>query len=169
MSGGIPIGEPGNERLAMERADLEGIPPLSVPEAFSLRTFKPGDEAPWVAIHEVADQMQRVTRETFDKNFGESPGELEKRQLFLTTREGEPVGTATAWFDQAYRGARWGRIHWVAVLPGWQGRGLGRLLVVSALHRLRDLGETRAYLTTSAGRVPAIRLYESLGFVRTGA
>jgi ribosomal protein S18 acetylase RimI-like enzyme len=55
----------------------------------------------------------------------------------------------------------------VTVDPTSQGRGLGRALVLTNLHALRDRGETVAVLNVTEGNARAVRLYEDLGFVRT--
>ncbi|MBL9150795.1 MAG: GNAT family N-acetyltransferase [Phycisphaerae bacterium] len=50
----------------------------------------------------------------------------------------------------------------------WKRRGLARASLVRALHRLRDLGESRVRLVVTAGNEPAERLYVSLGWERVG-
>jgi GNAT superfamily N-acetyltransferase len=77
---------------------------------------------------------------------------------------GQAVATATAWFDDAFEGARWGRVHWVAILPEHQGHGLGRPLMAAVCQRLVALGHVGAFLRTSANRIPAIKLYRGFGF-----
>ena len=52
----------------------------------------------------------------------------------------------------------------MAVNPAWQGRGLGRKLLEHVIQEARRLGAKRLYLETNSRLVPAIRLYESLGF-----
>jgi GNAT superfamily N-acetyltransferase len=49
----------------------------------------------------------------------------------------------------------------VYVAPGAAGGGLGRRLVEAAL---AEVGGARATVATSAANIPAVRLYESLGF-----
>lgn len=51
-----------------------------------------------------------------------------------------------------------------AVEPSVQGKGIGRLLVQSALQRAGELGFRRVYLETNTVLEPANRLYEKLGF-----
>ncbi len=58
-----------------------------------------------------------------------------------------------------------GRVHWVALLPEVQGRGLARPLMTTVCRRLRALGHRRAYLTTAMNRPAAVGLYLKFGFV----
>lgn len=56
------------------------------------------------------------------------------------------------------------RVHWVAIRPAYQGRGLARPLLFDIGQTLRELGHTRATLTTSHQRALAIALYRKIGF-----
>ena len=87
-----------------------------------------------------------------------------ERCLLLESDRDGVVGTATAWHNPDFRGMDHGRLHWVAVTPAHQGRGLGRLLVVKALLLMRRW-HARAYLTTQTTSWIAIHLYLDLGFV----
>ena len=59
---------------------------------------------------------------------------------------------------------RVGTIQNVGVVPEHRGKGLGRALLLQALHSFRQLGFHRAALEVTAENEPAVRLYESLGF-----
>lgn len=59
-----------------------------------------------------------------------------------------------------------GEVYVLAVDPAWQGTGLGRSLTLAGLHYLRRLGLDSVMLFVDASNLAAIRLYESLGFVR---
>ncbi len=124
----------------MTRPTLDGLPIYPLPEGFSLRTYRPGDEDAWVAIHVEADRWNRVTQELFWREFGTDSALLAERQFYLCEAGGMPIGTATAWFNSSYHGARWGRIHWVVLRPAYHGRGLSRPLLAAACRRLADLG-----------------------------
>lgn len=50
------------------------------------------------------------------------------------------------------------------VRPQAQGKGLGRALVIAAIERARERGCRRIALDTAEENVPAVALYESLGF-----
>lgn len=62
-----------------------------------------------------------------------------------------------------------GSIQNVGVTPDSRGLGLGRALIVKALHGFRDFGVKRVYLEATAENAPAVELYRSVGFrlVRT--
>jgi ribosomal protein S18 acetylase RimI-like enzyme len=55
----------------------------------------------------------------------------------------------------------------LAVLPEWQGRGIGSEIVQMLVERAHELGSALA-LDVFKCNPRAARLYESLGFVRTG-
>jgi ribosomal-protein-alanine N-acetyltransferase len=59
-------------------------------------------------------------------------------------------------------------IHSVAVHPEWRRRGLGRLLLETALGVAERSGATRAFLEVRAGNAAALALYGALGFAATG-
>ena len=56
----------------------------------------------------------------------------------------------------------------VAIHPDFQGRGLGRQLVVDAVRFARELSAPGLALNTQASNRVSRRLYESLGFRQTG-
>lgn len=56
----------------------------------------------------------------------------------------------------------------LAVHPQFRGRGLGRWLLLSALHQARAAGALQANLEVRAGNIAAQRLYQSLGFAYQG-
>lgn len=57
-----------------------------------------------------------------------------------------------------------GYLQRLAVVPGAQGRGLGRALVVDALRWLRRRNVTQAVVNTQVGNARAVALYQGLGF-----
>jgi ribosomal-protein-alanine N-acetyltransferase len=56
-------------------------------------------------------------------------------------------------------------IHTIGVDPAYHGRGIGRRLVSELLERASD---SVVYLEVRTDNVPAIKLYESFGFVNVG-
>ena len=56
----------------------------------------------------------------------------------------------------------------MGVRPAAQGKGIGRALVERAIEAFQDSEGTELFLETHSLLVPAIALYESLGFVDQG-
>ncbi|TWT48405.1 GNAT family N-acetyltransferase [Botrimarina hoheduenensis] len=82
---------------------------------------------------------------------------------YATGGTSEPCGTI-----QGLRVTpRYGGVQNVGVTPWHRGRGLGSALVQAACFGFAAMGMQRAFLEVTANNVPAIRLYESLGFRRT--
>ena len=149
----------------MSRPHLDNVPAFALPKEFSLRWHQPGDEQHWLDIHLAADKYNPITPELFSREFGEAHDVLKHRQCFLLDANQKPVATATAWFNDNFNGGSYGRVHWIAVVPAHQRRGLGKALMTIVCCRLRALGHLHAYLTTSTARIPAIKLYRGFGFV----
>ena len=84
--------------------------------------------------------------------------------IFLATRDAEVVGTVALLreADGVYELSK------MAVDPAHQGHGIGRRLGEAAIARFRALGGTRLFLESNRKLLPAIHLYEALGFVDRG-
>ena len=68
----------------------------------------------------------------------------------------------------AKRGARSGVVEDVAVMPAWQGRGIGRAMMQHARAQCRAAGCYKLSLSSNLKREAAHRFYENLGFERHG-
>src|ERR1043165_6499032 len=151
-----------NLPLKMARASLDDLPTFALPTGFSLRWYQPGDEAHWRRIHLAAERFLEISPEFFCQQFGgaeterglqsASPPErkdplnsalLHQRQCYLLDPRGEFIGTGTAWFGEGER-AEGGRVHWMAIVPEFQARGLGKALMSAICQRLRDLVNSSA-------------------------
>lgn len=145
--------------------DLTATPRFVLPPGYTLRTYRPGDEMAWADIHRLADRLNPVTATLFSEQFGARQEELPRRQFFLLNPSGATVGTATAWSGTDRDGVPCGRVHWVAIVPAEQGRGLAKPLLSAVCCRLLELGHRQAYLTTSILRPAALNLYFAFGFM----
>ena len=54
----------------------------------------------------------------------------------------------------------------ICVMPGYQGRGLGRRLIAATIAALRARNFEALSLTVTAANERAVRLYEKIGFKR---
>ncbi len=152
-----------NLEVLMVRTTLEDLPYAELPTEYHIRTYRDGDAMEWVRIHELADKYNKVTNETFKHEFGYNLEAMRDRGFFLESSAGEVIGTATAWYDDDFEGQPYGRVHWVAIIPEYQGRGLAKPLLSKVMARLTRTHD-KAYLVTSSARIPAIHLYLKYGF-----
>ena len=65
------------------------------------------------------------------------------------------------WFDAA-----WSYIRLVGVLPGFEGKGIGKKLTQLCIDHAKEMGEKTVALHTSEFQHAARHIYESLGFTK---
>jgi GNAT superfamily N-acetyltransferase len=161
---GAISGKEANTPVKMFRPNLYDIPQFALPAGYVVRLYEPGDEKTWVEINAAADAYSVITLEKFKHEFGEEMEELKRRCFFLREPGGRDVGTVTAWFNRRYHGRDAGRIHWVAILPEFRGRGLAKPMMSVAMNRLAEF-HACAYLSTGIARLVAIRVYLDFNFL----
>ncbi len=80
----------------------------------------------------------------------------------VASKEGSVVG-----YVIALRRGREGSIQSIAVLPDSRGKGIGRMLMESAINHLAGKSD-RVHLLVDVNNEEAIRLYRKLSFAETG-
>ncbi|MGO8702453.1 MAG: GNAT family N-acetyltransferase [Candidatus Brocadiia bacterium] len=149
--------------LFMVRPSLDDVPAPILPENFSLRSCRAGDEAAWLDIirrsyggdwPDDAFQRHMLSEESFRP----------ERLFFAVTDTGRPVATAGA-LKKLPHGDWTGYLHMLAVLPEFRRRGLGTALLRRCLVYFREQSWRDAVLDTEASRLEAIRVYLAGGFV----
>lgn len=149
-------------KLKMFRDNLENIPQFDLPEGYSIRKFREGDEIEWAKIETAAEEFKTVedALKRFDKEFGSNIEEMKHRCLFIENEDGEAIGTTSAWFgDLDGTGEQKGRIHFVAIKPEYQGKKLSKPLLTAALNTLIKENHNKVYLTTQTTSYQAINMY----------
>lgn len=150
--------------VRMVRPHLDNIPKAAFPEGFGIRTLR-RDEGPlWTDVQRDAEEILTIQDDLFARQFGDDPEGIEQRCFFITNPKGAAVGTISAWYKRDTPGEDVGRVHWVAVRPTYQGRGLARAGLAYTLRRLAQW-HSSALLDTSTLRLPALKLYLDFGFV----
>ncbi|MDD1763024.1 MAG: GNAT family N-acetyltransferase [Methanothrix sp.] len=149
---------------------LPGNAPIScypIPDGCHIRNYaSEADRQTWARVVRAAEKYHSVIDEALHiQQFKDDVESLALRQFFLCNAAGEEVGTATAWFDSEYRGLRWGRFHWLSIVPEYQGRGLAKPLISYTLNALKSMGHERVRLTTEHLRTQAISIYLKFGFL----
>ena len=149
--------------LAMVRPHLRDLPDIPFPEGFSIRAMRPGEAALWTDIERDADPVLTIRDELFEAEFGSDLPATLRRCFFIVAERDVAVGTISAWYTRDYKGQDHGRLHWFAIRPSHQGRGLARPALSCTLRRMAQWHD-RAWLDTSTSRLRAIKLYLDFGF-----
>ncbi len=152
------------DSIGMIREHLREIPAAPFPEGFGIRSFRRGEEGLWLDIERDAERSFAIDDDLFLQELGSDFPAAERRCFFVVDSRGVAVGTISAWYSLSFRGENYGRIHWVATRPAYQGRGLGRAALGHTLRVLAQWHE-KAWLRTSGERKTAIKMYLDFGFV----
>lgn len=153
-----------------ERRLLRMARPLPAPDSHpafppqvEVRGFIPGrDEEAWLQANNAAFAGHR-------ENSDLARTDLDRRMKMDWF---DPDGLRMAWWGADLAGFCWtkrhgpsdGEIYIIGTVPGYQGRGLGRVLVLEGMRYLSTAGCTRVFLYTEGDNARAVALYESLGF-----
>jgi GNAT superfamily N-acetyltransferase len=148
--------------LAMCREHLRDLPEAVFPAGYGMRPLAREEGALWTEVQRDTERVIPITDHTFEEQFGADPEAIPQRCSLLVTAESRAVGAISAWYGRDAQGD-FGRIHWFAIRPAFQGRGLARPALSFALHQLARW-HTRAWHTTSSSRLPALKLYLDYGF-----
>lgn len=148
----------------MVRKDLKNIPEYPLPKGFQIRFFEKGDEQIWARIETLVDEFasEELALQRFTSEFGAHLEEMTERCIFIENEHGEAIATTTAWYGDL-RGEVEGRIHWVGVIPEYQGKGLAKPLLSAAMNVLAQHHQS-AYLTSQTTSYQAINMYLNYGF-----
>lgn len=152
--------------LKMKRADLKHIPEYQLPEEYKIRFFREGEENIWARVETSVDEFanEAAALAHFEKEFSPFLHEMRKRCLFIENCDGQVIGTTTAWYG-ILEGEQnvTGRIHWVAVVPEYQGKKLSKPLLAKAMQVLAEYHDS-AYLTSQTTSYQAVNMYLNFGF-----
>ncbi len=150
--------------VRMIRPHLDDIPQVDFPDGYSIRPLRVEEGAVWSDVVIEAEPWLELSTDLFTNEFSSDLSSVPERCFFVVDGADTPIGTISAWYKGAVRGLDYGLIHWVAVRPAHQGKGLGKAALSFALQKLA-LWHERAMLGTQSKRLPAISLYLNFGFL----
>lgn len=133
----------------------------AMPEGYALRTFRPGDEAAWIALLNTG--FDPWDEERLRRVLAREQPRLPLEGIFFITRDNRMAGGACLFLHQI-DGRTIGELGWVVVDPAHQGHRLGLLACRAALGFAFQQGARSVYLRTEDSRAAAIRTYLRLGF-----
>ncbi|MFD7663045.1 mycothiol synthase [Streptomyces sp. NPDC059788] len=136
----------------------------TLPEGVTVRTFQPGtDDAAWLEANAAAfahhPEQGSLTQRDLDDRKAEPW--FAPKGFFLAERAGRLVGFH---WTKIHADEGLGEVYVVGVRPDAQGGGLGKALTAIGLRHLAAQGVPTAMLYVDADNVPAVTVYERLGF-----
>ncbi|GAM12818.1 GNAT family N-acetyltransferase [Mesobacillus selenatarsenatis] len=148
------------------REDLE-VGELSIPKGFEIRSFRPGlDEDAWCLVRNAAFSTLKGSETTISPEMvAKMPSEsdyLHGGMMILYENE-QPVGVVRG-ADDEYEDSPIMNIGPLAILPEYQGRGLGRVLLRASIKFSKEKGYSRCVLCVNADNEQAKALYLQEGF-----
>ncbi len=147
--------------------DEEAVPDFSLPAGYEIKSFRPGsDEAVWCEVRnagfaklkgsETPATPEMVTQMISGKDYIANG-------LLILYHNGQAVGIVRG-ADDDYEDSPIMNIGPLAVLPEYQGKGLGRILLRAALRFAEDNAYTRTILCVNAENERAKAMYIGEGF-----
>ncbi len=152
--------------MRMEADQVAALPDPALPDGYSFKLFRAGDEHHWARIETSVLEFfdTEAALRYFCRDYLPYLLELEERCVFIVDKNLLPIATATAWQADSRLGYQ-SSLHWVSVCPDYQGLGLGRAVVLKAMSILKEKDPGKpVWLHTQTWSHVAVRLYHSLGF-----
>src|SRR3954447_18009637 len=127
-----------------------------------IREFQDGDEADFRRLNEEWIVRYFTLERKDGQSLSDPRGTIVDRggRLFFAVQDGRTVGCCAlvALAPDEFEIAK------MAVTASAQGNGIGKRLLMHVIESARVTGAKRLFLETNHTMVPAVRLYESVGF-----
>ena len=136
-------------------------------DEFYIRNYEKGEEELWAKVETAANEFktEKEAVEHFEKEFGLYKNEMQERCFFVVHKKsGSVIGTSTAWYNDNFKGLKYGRVHWVGIHPDFQGKKLAKPMLAAVMMRLAEYHD-KAYLTSQTTSYKAINMYLDFGFI----
>jgi mycothiol synthase len=160
-------------RMARDVNAAPAIENPTVPTGFTARSFRPGDAEAWLDLNSRAfahhPEQGRMTRQDLEERMAEPWWDPQGLILIFDDATGALAAshwTKIAGTDEDGR-AEEAEVYVVAVDPGHQGHGLGKVVTALGLAHLKDRGARRIDLYVEGDNDAAVATYSKLGFRRS--
>jgi ribosomal protein S18 acetylase RimI-like enzyme len=120
-------------------------------------------------IHSIPSFPERIFGQLYDRSFGGTAWyqhytqvEIEEtltdpKDLLFLFKDGDPIGFAWLRMEKP-------EIEPMGIVKEEQGQGYGRILLLAALHEIKQRGANQTHIGVWRSNQAAIRLYQSVGF-----
>ena len=144
----------------------DGYPRCPLPKGYELRSYEPGMEQDWALLQTSVEHMDSVEEALarFHAEYDSDMETLKNRSAFVYGPDGKLAASAILWYGSHF-GRKLARIHWVAVAPEEQGKGLCKALMTVLMdmyHKFNLAGGL--YLTSQTWSYKALNIYRQFGF-----
>jgi len=166
---GYELEDPEKRNITMVAPDWSPQE-VELPEGFSFETLREDTLGEWIALRNEVFGSEHDT-DWFRGRFMER-SDYDAAGWKIIRHEGRMIGISSAVCVSGERDPehlRGAQIEWVGVLEEFRGLHLGEKLVVACMNHAAESGFLPVLLITQPFRVPAISLYEKLGFRITAA
>lgn len=175
--------------VLMEKFDTKCYPKYELPKGYHFSKYKQGFEEEWAKLQfEVeetdtleeakiafnseflhGESMNWINRTTNHPDFNNIESsrffiKLCERMVFIVDNKDKVVGTGCVWGGKMF-GEEFQRLHWIAVSPEHQGKGIAKALVSKLLDIYNELGYNGyIHLTSQTWSYKALNIYMEFGF-----
>lgn len=147
--------------------DNTSLPPnVTLPDDLKYRMYKIGDEIGWASLESSVGEFEDINNalKYFERVYMPFQDMLKKRMAFIVDKNDKIIATASAWF-KVENNVHYSILHWVSCSNDYQGKGLGKAIVIYALNLFQSLGgSNKIFLHTQTWSYSAIGIYLKLGF-----
>ncbi len=140
--------------MMCERPEPGAFCEISAP--FSIRACREDELDVWAQLCAESEEDIDCAKEYIERVYKPVDADFARRILFACDENDRPVGTCTLWKAYGYAET----VHWLRVLPEYEGRGIGRALLTACLRSAQG----PIFLHTQERNARAVGLYASFGF-----
>lgn len=154
--------------VLMTNRTPDSYPRCPLPEGYTLREYAPGVgmERDWAALQLSVEHFETMEAalDQFEKELAPDAETLKKRGVFIYAPDGTLAASALLWYGDLFDRTI-ARVHWVAVLPEHQGKGLCKAAMTLLMDLYHECGLTGGiYLSSQTWSYKALGIYRQFGF-----
>ena len=151
--------EHGNE-MNRTQCKLDNLPEIHLPKDFTIRSATLEDAEQLAEVHNRSFTSSWTT-EVYRNEVMLKPGYAPEREFIIIAPDGTFAGFCVTWLDEINKV---GLFEPVGIHEDYRQRGLGKALMIHAMHNMKAKGMVYTEVCYGVDNVPAQKLYTSLGF-----